>query len=122
MIMYEPRVYFYRAGSLSYDITLLYIKNAKAATFWPKFNIFFAKLNFNFLLHSFSRYVICGFFFQFFCTKGSGRYGSDKGSVTHRQTDGHTQREEQHMSPAGGDISFIYIIYIYISSSSNMCV
>ena len=40
--------------------------------------------------------------------KGSGRYGSDKGSVTHgltdRRTDGHTRREEQYISPEGGDI------------------
>ena len=42
-----------------------------------------------------------GFYFSFFCTKGSGRYGSDKGSVTHGQTDGNTWREEQYMSPAG---------------------
>ena len=50
------------------------------------------------------------FSFFFFCIKGSGRYGLDKGSVTYGQTDGrtdvHTRREEQYMSPAGGDIQF----------------
>ena len=30
------------------------------------------------------------FFFQCFCTKGSGRYGLDKASVTYGQTDGRT--------------------------------
>ena len=61
---------------------------AKTSTFY-----FFAKFNFIFLLHNFSRYVIYGFFFHFFSMKGSWRYGSDKGSVTHGHTDGRTYTE-----------------------------
>ena len=62
--------------------------NSKSVFFWPKLPKFLAKLNFDFLLHNFSRYVILGFF-AIFCTKGSRRYGSDKESVTDK-TDGRT--------------------------------
>ena len=78
--------------------------NSKSVFFWPKLPKKLAKLNFNFLLHNFSRYVILEIFSQIFCTKGSWRYGSDKESVTDKRTDGHTRRQKQYMSPAGGDI------------------
>ena len=80
---------------------------------WFFGQIFLANLNFDLLLHNFSMYVIFDFFLQFFCTKDSWRYGSDKKALhtdgqtdgrTDGQTDGHTPREEQYMSPAWGDI------------------
>ena len=69
---------------------------------------FLTKLNFDFLLHNFSRYVI----FDFFARKVLGDIGLDKESVTYERTDGrlytqtdvHTRREKQYMSHAGGDI------------------
>ena len=38
----------------------------------PKLEQFLAKLNFDFLLHNFSRYVIYGMFFKFFAQKVLG--------------------------------------------------
>ena len=81
----------------------------KSGFFCQQFQPFLAKLNFNFLLHNFNSYVIYDIF-QIFCMKGSGRYGSDKESVTDkrtdRRTDGHTRREKQYMSPPAGDIYY----------------
>ena len=87
--------------------------------FWPKLQYFLAKLNFNFLLHNFSRYVIYGFP-TIFSMKGSWRYGSDKGSVTHGYPDGRTYTEGRticlpqgeiynYMSPPAGDIYCSYL-------------
>ena len=81
--------------SLSFIVTEIWPgqnTNSKSVFFWPKLQQFLAKLNFDFSLHNFSRYVIYGFFFKFFM-KGSWRYGSDKGSVTHGHTDGRTYTE-----------------------------
>ena len=82
--------------SLSFIVTEIWPgqnTNLKIVVFWPKLLQFLTKLNFIFLLHNFSRYVIYGFFFHFFSMKGSWRYGSDKGSVTHGHTDGRTYTE-----------------------------
>ena len=43
------------------------------------------------------------FFAKTFYTKGFGRYGSDKGSVTYGRTD-IRRGKKQYMSLAGGDI------------------
>ena len=70
--------------------------------FWPKLPKFVAKLNFDFLLHNFSRYVIFGIFCNFFARKVLGDMARTKKALqTTGQTDGHTRREKQYMYPAG---------------------
>ena len=53
--------------------------------FWPKLPKFLAKLNFNFLLHNFSRYVIFGIFCNFFARKVLGDMARTRKAL---QTDG----------------------------------
>ena len=68
--------------------------------FWPKLPKFLAKLNFDFSLHNLRRYVIFGIVCNFFARKVLGDMARTRKAL---QTDGHTRREKQYMSPAGGD-------------------
>ena len=81
-------------------------ENSKSVFFWPKLPTFLAKLNFDFSLHNFSRYVIFGIFCKFFARKVLGDMARTRKRYrqTDGRTDGHTRREKQYMSPAGGDI------------------
>ena len=76
--------------SLSFIVTEIWAKlntNLKSGFFWPILQQFLAKLNFNFLLHNFSRYVIYDFFFNFVARKVLG----DMIALhTDRRTDGRT--------------------------------
>ena len=54
--------------------------------FWPKLPKFLAKLNFDFSLHNFSRYVIFGFFANFL----HERFSDKKALQTNGRTDGRT--------------------------------
>ena len=67
--------------------------------FFAKTSTIFGRIEFLFFCCTTSVEIL---FFSFFFMKGSGRYGSEKGSVTHGHTDkrtyGHTQREEQYIS------------------------
>ena len=63
--------------------------------FWPKLPKFLAKLNFDFLLHNFSRYVIFRIFCKFFARKVLGdmariRRALQTNGRTHGRTDGRT--------------------------------
>ena len=62
--------------------------NLKNGFFWPKLPKFLAKLNFNFLLHNFNRYVIFGIFCKFFARKVLGDLARTR--KRYRQTDGRT--------------------------------
>ena len=59
----------------------------KKCFFWPKLPKFLAKLNFNFWLQNFSRYVIFGIFCQFFARKVLGDMARTRKAL---QTDGRT--------------------------------
>ena len=77
--------------------------NSKSGSFAKTSNIF-GKVKFCFFVAQLQEVYYFWIFLQYICTKGSWRYGSDKQSVTDKRTDGHTRREKQYMSPAGGDI------------------
>ena len=62
--------------------------NSKSVFFWPKLPKCLAKLNFDFLLHNFSRYVIFGIFCKFFARKVLGDLARTR--KRYRQTDGRT--------------------------------
>ena len=62
--------------------------------FWPKLQQFLAKLNFNFSLHNFSRYVIYIIVFIFFARKVLGDMARTRLALhTYRRTDGRTYTE-----------------------------
>ena len=81
---------------------LAWAKHKFKKIFFAKTSTIFGKIEFWFFCCTTSEGMSFMDFFLF-CTKGSGRYGSDK-VVLHmdRRTDGHTRREEQNMSRAGG--------------------
>ena len=91
--------------SLSFIVTEIWPgqnTNSKSG-FWPKLPKCLAKLNLNFSFHNFSRYVIFGIFCKCFARKVLRDMARTRKALqTDGRTDGHTRREKQYMSPAGG--------------------
>ena len=105
--------------SLSFIVTEIWPgQNTNSKSFfWPKLPKFLAKLNFNFSLHNFSRYVIFGFFGNFFARKVLGDMARTRKALqTDGRTDGHTRREKQYVSRRGRHI----IILIFSTSCPTM--